>query len=143
PYFVPSEAARMALTNAALCGVDVRLMLPRRADSRLVSAAARSYYDELLGAGVRIFEYQPNLLHAKTLLIDRHHVMIGSANFDNRSFRVNFELSTLVSDAQLALAMEAAWNDYATRCVEVRANQPVSRWRHLGDATARLFSPLL
>lgn len=143
PYFVPSEAARMALTNAALCGVDVRLMLPRRADSRLVSAAARSYYDELLDAGVRIFEYQPNLLHAKTLLVDRRHLLIGSANFDYRSFRVNFELSTLVSDPELAQAMEAAWNDYATRCVEIHAHRHYPHWRRLGDATARLFSPLL
>ncbi len=143
PYFVPSEAARMALTNAALCGVDVRLMLPRRADSRLVSAAARSYYDELLAAGVRIFEYQPNVLHAKTMLIDRRHLLIGSANFDYRSFRVNFELSALVSDAALAQAMEAAWNDFATRCGEIRADREQPRWRRLGDATARLFSPLL
>ncbi len=90
-----------------------------------------------------VFEYRGRVLHATALVVDEDYGMVGSANFDNRSFRVNFELSTLVSDAQLALAMEAAWNDYATRCVEVRANQPVSRWRHLGDATARLFSPLL
>ena len=143
PYFVPSEAARMALTNAALCGVDVRVMLPRRADSRLVSAAARSYYDELLAAGVRIFEYQPNLLHAKAMLVDARHVLIGSANFDYRSFRVNFELSVLVADTALADAMEAAWHDYATRAVEIDPTTPEGRLRRLGDAAARLLSPLL
>lgn len=143
PYFVPSEAARMALSNASLCGVDVRVMLPRRADSRLVSAAARSYYDELLAAGVRIFEYQPNLLHAKAMLVDRRHVLIGSANFDHRSFRLNFELTMLVADAELADAMDATWHDYTTRAVEILSDTPASRLRRLGDAVARLLSPLL
>ncbi len=143
PYFVPSEAARMALSNAALCGVDVRVMLPRQADSRLVSAAARSYYDELLAAGVRIFEYQPNLLHAKAMLVDRRHLLIGSANFDHRSFRLNFELSMLVADAGLADAMETAWHDYTERALEILADASVSRLRRLGDAVARLLSPLL
>ncbi|MCX7564312.1 cardiolipin synthase [Xanthomonadaceae bacterium XH05] len=143
PYFVPSEAARMALTNAALCGVDVRVMLPRRADSLLVTAAARSYYDELLAAGVRIFEYQPNLLHTKAMLVDRRHVLIGSANFDHRSFRLNFELSILVADETLADAMEETWNDYATRALEILPDAPASRFRRMGDATARLLSPLL
>lgn len=144
PYFVPSEAARMALTNAALCGVDVRVMLPRRSDSALVSAAARSYYDELLTAGVRIFEYQHNMLHAKAMLVDRRHVLIGSANFDYRSFRVNFELSVLVDDPALANALEAAWQDYTTRAVEICADDPPApRLRRLGDAIVRLVSPLL
>lgn len=143
PYFVPSEAARMALSNASLCGVDVRVMLPRQADSRLVSAAARSYYDELLAAGVRIFEYQPNLLHAKAMLVDRRHLLIGSANFDYRSFRLNFELSTMVADDGLSDAMESAWHDYATRAVEISAATPSSHLRRLGDAMARLLSPLL
>lgn len=144
PYFVPSEAARMALTNAALCGVDVRVMVPRRSDSLWVSAAARSYYDELLVAGVRVFEYQHNMLHAKAILVDQRQVMIGSGNFDYRSFRVNFELSVLVDDAALAAAMEAAWYDYASRAVEVRGDDPpASRLRRLGDAVARLLSPLL
>lgn len=119
PYFVPSEAARMALSNAALSGKDVRVMLPQRADSYLVSAAARSYYDELLRAGVRIFEYQHSLLHAKAMLVDADHVLIGSGNFDTRSFRLNFELSTVVADPALALAMASAWNDYLGNAVEV------------------------
>lgn len=143
PYFVPTEAARMALSNAALRGLDVRLMLPQRADSRLVSAAARSYYDEMLAAGVRIFEYQDRLLHAKAMLLDRDHVLIGSNNFDNRSFRLNFELSVLVSDPALARALEMTWIDYAGRACEVRAERAQSRIGRLGDAIARLFSPLL
>jgi len=120
------------------------VMLPKRSDSALVSAAARSYYDELLVAGVRIFEYQQNMLHAKAMLVDQHHVLIGSANFDYRSFRVNFELSVLVADAGLAADMEAAWHDYSTRAVEITLDDPpASRLRQMGDAMARLVSPLL
>lgn len=143
PYFVPSEAARMALSNAALSGCDVRVMLPQRADSRLVSAAARSYYDELLQAGVRIFEYRHSLLHAKAMLIDTHHAMIGSGNFDTRSFRLNFELSTLVADAGLASTLEAAWHDYAGDATEVQPGKRGSFLRRLADAAARPLSPLL
>ena len=143
PYFVPSEAARMALSNAALSGKDVRVMLPQRADSYLVSAAARSYYDELLRAGVRIFEYQHSLLHAKAMLVDADHVLIGSGNFDTRSFRLNFELSTVVADPALALAMASAWNDYLGNAVEVLPGKRGSFLRRLGDAAARPLSPLL
>lgn len=143
PYFVPSEAARMALGNAAMGGVDVRVMLPRRSDSLLVSAAARSYYSELLATGVRIFEYQPNLLHAKAMLVDQQHVLIGSANFDTRSFRLNFELSVLVADTGLVDAVEAAWHDFTSRAVEIFSDTPASWLRRLGDAAARPLSPLL
>lgn len=143
PYFVPSEAARMALSNAALSGRDVRVMLPQRADSRLVSAAARSYYDELLATGVRIFEYRHNLLHTKTMLVDSDHVLIGSGNFDTRSFRLNFELSTLVADTGLAIDLEAAWHGYARQAEEILPGKRGSWLRRLGDAAARPLSPLL
>ncbi len=70
PYFVPGEAAMMALTSAALAGLDVRLMVPKQSDSRLVTLAARSYFDPLMEAGVRIHEYGPRMLHTKSLLLD-------------------------------------------------------------------------
>ncbi len=79
PYFVPGEAARMALTSAALGGLDVRLLVPRVSDSRLVTYAARSYFDELLEAGVRIYEYGPRMLHTKALLADDDVCIVGSA----------------------------------------------------------------
>ncbi|NEK65901.1 MAG: cardiolipin synthase, partial [Xanthomonas perforans] len=79
PYFVPGEAARMALTSAALGGLDVRLLVPRVSDSRLVTYAARSYFDELLEAGVRIYEYGPRMLHTKALLADDEVCIVGSA----------------------------------------------------------------
>ena len=74
---------------------------------------------------------------------DLRHLLIGSANFDHRSFRLNFELSMLVADAGLADAMETAWHDYTERALEILADASVSRLRRLGDAVARLLSPLL
>jgi cardiolipin synthase len=98
PYFVPSQAALFALGGAAMRGLDVRLLLPARSDSLLVDASARSYFQRLQKTGVRIYLYGPRMLHAKALLVDDGFAVIGSANFDSRSFRLNFELSVLFHD---------------------------------------------
>jgi cardiolipin synthase len=144
PYFVPGEAAKMALTSAALRGLDVRVIVPARSDSIVVSAAARSYYDDLLAAGVRVFEYQPRMLHTKALLIDGDTCLVGSANFDHRSFRLNFELSVLLHDEALAGLLEAQLVQDLGHCLEIRQDAvPAPFHRRLGDACARLFSPLL
>jgi cardiolipin synthase len=145
PYFVPDEAMLGALTTAALRGVDVRVMVPRASDSRLVSAAARSYFDELLRAGVRIFEYLPRMLHAKTLVVDDGFAAVGTANFDNRSFRLNFEVSAVVHGPELAaeLAQLFATDLEDTREVKL-GNAARSRFgKRLGESMARLMSPLL
>jgi len=144
PYFVPGEAARMALTSAALRGLDVRVMVPARSDSVVVSAAARSYYDDLLAAGVRVFEYGPRVLHSKALLVDEDLCLIGSANFDHRSFRLNFELSLLMHGRALASTLEATLVEDLRCCREVKSDRPAAPFpRRLGEACARLLSPLL
>ena len=144
PYFVPGEAARMALTSAALGGLDVRLLVPHRSDSRLVTLAARSYYDELLAARVRIFEYGPRMLHTKALLTDDEVAIIGSANFDHRSFRLNFEISMLFRDRGVTGALEQLLAGEFALAHEVRDDRQRSLWRHrLPEAGARLLSPLL
>jgi cardiolipin synthase A/B len=143
PYFVPGEAARYALTSTALRGVDVRVMVPKASDSRIVSAAARSYFEELLAAGVRVFEYQPRMLHSKSMLVDDDVVMIGSANFDNRSFRLNFELSLLLRDAALAAELEAVWRTDEREAREVGPRRHLGLAQRLLEASARLLSPLL
>lgn len=144
PYFVPGEPARMALASAALRGLDVRVVVPARSDSRIVSAAARSYYDELLAAGVRIYEYGPRMLHSKALLVDEDTALVGSANFDSRSFRLNFELSVLLHDPGVAgaLAAEIEANLRASREVAPDRPRPPLPTR-LAEASARLLSPLL
>jgi len=144
PYFVPGEAAMMALTAAALAGLDVRLLVPRTSDSRVVTWAARSYFDELLAAGVRVYEYAPRLLHSKTLLVDDHLVIVGTANFDHRSFRLNFEVSLLFHDAQVAGELERTIETDLAHSPRVREDRPRPLWSvRLPEALARLVSPLL
>lgn len=144
PYFVPGEAARMALTSAALGGLDVRLLVPRMSDSRLVTYAARSYFDELLAAGVKVHEYGPRMLHTKALLCDDNLALIGSANFDNRSFRLNFEVSVLLRGTDMAGQLEALLQGEFAGAPPVPRERRQSLWRQrLPEALARLLSPLL
>jgi len=98
PYFIPDEAILSALASAALKGVDVRILVPAESDVLLVGPAGRSYYQQLLYVGIRIFEYLPSMLHAKTMVIDEHLALVGSANIDMRSFTLNFEVGALIDD---------------------------------------------
>lgn len=144
PYFVPTSAVLYALTSAAMRGLDVRVMIPRHSDSRLVDLAARSYFDPLLKAKVRVFEYQPRMLHSKVLLVDDAFAILGSANFDNRSFVTNFEMSMAVHEEHIASELEAVYLADQADCKEVteeRAKAPFPR--RLGEAVARLAAPLL
>lgn len=144
PYFVPGEAALMALSSAALSGLDVRLMVPKMSDSRWVTLAARSYYDRLLDAGVKIYEYGPRMLHTKALLKDDDVAIIGSANFDNRSFRLNFEVSVLFEDAGVAAELARQIAAEFAHAPRVRAPRTQAfLTERLPEALARLFSPLL
>jgi cardiolipin synthase len=144
PYFVPGEAARMALTSAALGGLDVRLLVPRRCDSRLVTLAARSYFDELLQAGVKVHEYGPRLLHSKALLCDDDLAIIGSANFDHRSFRLNFEISVMFRDRTLVAELAQLIQSECGLAPRVHPDRPQPLWRvRLPEGLARLVSPLL
>jgi cardiolipin synthase len=144
PYFVPGEAAMMALTSAALGGLDVRLLVPRMSDSKLVTLAARSYYDDLLAAGVKIYEYGPRMLHTKALLVDDTSTIVGSSNFDHRSFRLNFEVAVLFQDRDLAARLAKLIEGEFVRAPRVRNDRrrPLFGTR-LPEALARLMSPLL
>ncbi len=144
PYFVPGEAAMMALTSAALGGLDVRVMVPRRSDSLTVTLAARSYYDELMEAGVRVYEYGPRMLHSKALLVDESLAMVGSANFDSRSFSLNFEVAMLFRDAGIAAELARHFEVDLASAPRVRADRARPLWSaRLPEALARLLSPVL
>ena len=143
PYFVPTEETLFALTSAALRGVQVKLMVPACGDSRLTSAAARSYFDELQRAGVLIFEYTAAMFHAKTLLVDDRYGMVGSANFDNRSFRLNFEAAAAVLDEAFNAELAAMFTRDLSLCRRVPARRQLSFSQRLLEATARLFSRVL
>lgn len=98
PYFVPEESLVTALYTAVQRSVDVRLLLPVRSDSRIIDFAARSYLPELIAHGVKVYEYLPGFIHAKTFVIDEDVAIVGSANLDNRSMRLNFEVAALLYD---------------------------------------------
>ncbi len=144
PYFVPTSAALYALSSAAMRGLDVRLMIPLKSDSHLVNLAARSYFDNLLKAGVRIFEYQPRMLHSKALVVDDSFAILGSANFDNRSFQTNFEMSIAVHEKDIVCDLQKVWEEDEKESVEVKEDRERTHFmRRLGEATARLCAPLL
>jgi cardiolipin synthase len=144
PYFVPGEAAMMALTSAALGGLDVRVLVPKRSDSLLVTLAARSYFDELLAAGARVYEYGPRMLHTKALLVDDDLTLIGSANFDSRSFSLNFEVCMLFRDRDIAAELAQLYESELASAPRVRPDRPLPLWSaRLPEALARLLSPLL
>ena len=143
PYFVPTEPAITALTNAALRGVQVKLMVPERSDSRIVTAAARSYYQELQNAGVLVFEYRGRMFHPKTLVMDSLYSMVGSANFDNRSFRLNFEVAAVLYDRALNQQLAGMFEADLSNCRLVPRNRHAPVHQQLFEALARLGSPLL
>ncbi|MDM9630668.1 cardiolipin synthase [Robiginitalea aurantiaca] len=109
PYFIPSSSILNALKQAALSGVDVRLLLPEKSDSSLVGAASRFYFDELLEAGVRIFLYTKGFIHAKTVVADGSLSVVGTANMDIRSFDLNFEIMSVVYGDDLAQKLESVF----------------------------------
>ena len=144
-YFVPDHAMVAALISAALRGVDVRVLVPARSDVAIVDAAARSNFLVLLRGGVRVFQYQPSVLHAKTMVVDGAWGMVGSANVDIRSFRLNFEVGALVAGRAFAERMEARFRHDLELSREVLARELEERTflERLRDGGARLLSPLL
>ena len=119
PYFVPDEQLLFALTSAGRRGIRTRMLFPKRNDNWIVAAASRSYYKDLIIAGVEIYEYRPGLLHAKTMVVDGRVGLIGSANLDRRSFELNFENNILFEDAAFAAAVRARQDEYLADCDRV------------------------
>ncbi len=145
PYFVPDRALMVALATAALSGVEVQLLVPAHSNHRVTWAAGRAYYDELLEAGVQIWEYQPGLVHAKTILVDRRVALIGSANLDNRSFRLNFEVHTIIRSAAVAASLEAIFEADLARSVRLDRAAFAQRGlrARVAEGFGRLMAPML
>jgi cardiolipin synthase len=144
PYFVPDEPMRVALCAAALRGVRLELIVPHRSDSRIVTVAARSYFDELLRAGAHVYEY-PKMVHAKTMVVDGKIGIVGSANLDNRSFRLNFEVSALFYDVTALAELTRLFDVDKHKCrhITLRSRSRLPLSTRLAEASARLLSPLL
>ncbi len=145
PYFVPDEALKTALMSASVRGVHVHLVLPEVLDNLMVRAASRSHYLDLLESGVHIHHYRGGLLHSKTVTVDRDLAVIGSANLDTRSFRLNFEITMMIYDTDVASLVRFMQRGYIEQSVEVNlADWRERRWyRKAAENTAQLVGPLL
>jgi len=145
PYYVPNESMQAALCAAAYRGVRTTLILPAKNDSRAVAATARSYYAELLKAGVDIQEFVGGLLHSKTLTVDGELTLIGSANMDRRSFDLNYENNILFYDPQLTQTVRERQQSYIDSANEI-SKEMVAKWsstRRLWNNTMAMLGPVL
>ena len=145
PYFVPDSAVMKALQLAALRGVDVRIITTGKPDSLPVYLAAFHYIEELGGLDIKFYEYKPGFLHEKVMLIDNELSTVGTPNFDNRSFRLNFEVTSVIVDQDFAREMEAMFKaDFAHADVidpESLKDRPL--WWWVGVKLSRLAAPVL
>ena len=145
PYFVPNEVLSAALLNAAYRGVDVKLIVPEKADSAMVGWAGRRHFHDLLEAGAQILSYRGGLLHTKSIAIDDEYAVFGTVNFDNRSLHLNFEMMLLIFDADFLQALKKLHEHYESQCslIEAKswAKRPLSD--KLKEGAAYLLAPLL
>ena len=146
PYFLPTEPILFAMRTAALAGVDVRLMVPRHVDSKLVEWASRSYLSEIIESGVQILLYEPCFNHSKLLVSDDSLATCGSTNIDFRSFENNFEANIFFYDRDVALRLKQVFLDDEAHCTRVGEQDAHSQrpfWQRLWESLVRLLAPLL
>lgn len=145
PYFLPTEGLNQALQTAALGGIDVRLMLPKRSDTRSANMASHSFVDEMVKAGAKVYFYKPGFLHSKLVVTDDMLTCIGSANMDFRSFEHNFEINAFVYQTDFALQMKKIFLHDMHSCERLIPSRWLRRPRkqRIAESFMRLFSPLL
>jgi len=145
PYYIPNESMQQALCAAAHRGVRTTILFPARNDSWIVAGASRSYYKDLLEAGVMIFEYVGGLLHTKSLTLDGEVTLIGSANMDRRSFDLNYENNILLCDRSLTAEVKERQQEYLSRSQRITI-ETVDAWplyRRLWNNTLATLGPIL
>lgn len=145
PYYVPNSPMQAALCAAANRGVDTTIIFPAHNDDFAVGATSKSYYQDLLTAGVKIWEYQHGILHTKSMTLDGEITLIGSANMDRRSFDLNYENNILLYDKALTADMCARQQDYLAGCKPISLDQ-VRAWswiNRLWNNTLAILGPVL
>lgn len=145
PYFVPDESIITSLQLAGLRGVDVRILIPDEPDHLLVYLAAFSYFQQVGKSGVKFYRYTKGFMHQKTMLIDDNLSAVGTANFDNRSFRLNFEITALIVDHDFNVRMEQMFTEDFSNAdaMEIKDFSEKPYWFRLLVRLARLTSPML
>ena len=145
PYFLPSDALLKALQSAALSGVDVRLMIPRRPDSVMLRLATGSYIKECMLTGIKVYFYEPTVLHSKVVIVDDEFVTTGSTNFDFRSFEHNFEFNIIIYSKQFNAQMKEIFENDMKLCTRLS----MGKWKQRPliqkalESVVRLISPIL
>jgi len=144
PYLVPEESLITALKTSALSGVDVRIIIPAKPDHFFVYWASQDNIEELLEAGVRIFSYEKGFVHSKVVIADSEVSTVGTANFDIRSFKINFEVNAFVYDTDVAKRLEKDFFDDLDECTEILLEEHSKRsiFRRFLESLGRLVSPL-
>lgn len=145
PYFVPNDEIITALVVAAKSGVDVRLIIPKTSDSKIVKYATNSYLENLLQASVRVFRYKKSFIHAKTMVVDDIFSTVGTSNMDYRSFNINFEVNAFIYDKEKSKILKQHFLDDLIECEEVDYQNYVNRskFMKLVESYCRLWSPLI
>ena len=145
PYFLPSESLLKALQSAALAGIDVRVMIPRQSDSAMLRLATGSYIKECLLSGIKIYLYEPTIMHAKVVIVDDEFVTTGSTNFDFRSFEHNFEFNALIYSKEFNHKMKDIFEADMEQCTRLQ----LRKWKQRPleqkalESVVRLISPIL
>ncbi|MEA4850529.1 MAG: cardiolipin synthase, partial [Paludibacter sp.] len=145
PYFIPNDVIDTCMQMSALSGVDVRLMIPDRSDSKLTDACTSSYLGKVLEAGIKVYKYKKGFLHSKAIVIDGFISIVGSANLDERSFNQNFEVNAFIYDTKTAETLSSLFERDMKNCFELTLEAWTNRRRRqkLKESWARLFSPLM
>src|SRR5690625_2630752 len=145
PYFIPDEDILSTLDVACLSGLDVRLLVPSKPDKGLVFYASRSYFPELLEAGMRIFSYKRGFMHSKIMIVDHDFASIGSSNMDMRSFHLNFEVNSFLykSDSVRKLVQDYEEDIMFSEELMYEAFKNRSLPKRILESFSRLASPLL
>ena len=145
PYFLPTEEVMTALQTAALAGIDVRIMIPKRADARLIHIGTLSYLDELMEAGIKVFFYEKGFLHSKMLVSDDELSTIGSTNIDFRSIEHNFEANAFFYDRKTSLDLKEIFLNDLKSCTQLSLKTWRQRpWKNrIIESVVRLLAPLL
>jgi len=145
PYFLPNESIMTAIKTAALSHVDVRILLPEKNDSWIVGRSSRSYLEELMEAGVKVYLFIKGFTHSKLLIVDNVFSSVGTANMDIRSFNQDFEVNALIYDSETTQALKKDFLNDIGASVQLNLEEwrKRPRWDKAVESVARIFSPLL
>ncbi len=145
PYYIPDTSLQEALIIASLSGIDIKLLVPKNGDSKIVNIATQSFFDDLLKAGVKIYLYEKGFIHAKTFVVDGKLASVGTANLDMRSFDLNFEVSALIYDKQIAKEVRDSFYTDLQDSIQVNPERWKNRHKinQISEKIVRLISPFM